>query len=309
MQLDHYITDLLYRYECVIIPGLGAFLTQNQSAGIDAATHSFNPPSKRLSFNQQLQTNDGLLANYISVVDNCSYELGLEKIRAYTKHAKQELHLGNTFTIENIGSLSLNKQGAIVFEPKSTLNFLTDSFGLSSFISTEISRISPKSTTEKPVILFTPEKRGALPFTKYAAIGLLALGLSGFGGMYYFSSQVHTHNIAEKQKANSILENQMQQATFVLDNVLPSLVVSVKKPVGNFHVIAGAFREENNALSRIEELKDKGFPARNLGVNKFGLHQVVYSSHLDKNEALTVLRNVKRTENADAWLLVEELNK
>ena len=309
MQLDHYITDLLYRYECVIIPGLGAFLTQNQSASINVTSYNFNPPSKRLSFNQQLQTNDGLLANYISVVENCSYELGLEKIRAYTKHAKQELHLGNTFTIENIGSLSLNMQDAIVFEPKNALNFLTDSFGLSSFISAELSRMQPISSTEKPVILFTPEKRVALPFTKYAAIGLLALGLSGFGGMYYFSSQVHTHNLAEKQKANSILENQMQQATFVLDNALPSLVVSVKKPVGNFHVIAGAFREENNALSRMEELKEKGFPAKTLGVNKFGLHQVVYSSHQDKNEALTVLREVKRTENADAWLLVEASNK
>ncbi len=309
MQLDHYIADLLYRYECVIIPGLGAFLTQNQSANIDAATHSFHPPSKRLSFNQQLQTNDGLLANYISVVENCSYEVGLEKIRAYTKHAKQELHLGNTITIKNIGSLSLNKQGAVVFDPKNTINFLTDSFGLSSFISAEISRNQTKSAIEKPVILFTPEKRVAFPFTKYAAIGLLALVLSGFGGMYYFSSQVHTHNIAEKQKASSILENQMQQATFVLDNALPSLVVSVKKPVGNFHVIAGAFREENNALSRMEELKEKGYPARNLGINKFGLHQVVYSSHIDKKEALDVLREVKRIENADAWLLVEELNK
>ena len=31
MQLATYISDLLYRYECVIIPGFGAFLTQYQS--------------------------------------------------------------------------------------------------------------------------------------------------------------------------------------------------------------------------------------------------------------------------------------
>ena len=35
MQITTYINDLLYRYECVIIPGFGALLTQYQSAKID----------------------------------------------------------------------------------------------------------------------------------------------------------------------------------------------------------------------------------------------------------------------------------
>ncbi len=307
MHLEKYITDLLYRYECVIIPGLGAFLTQNQSARIDSS-HNFYPPNKRLSFNQQLQTNDGLLANYIAVVDKCSFEIALEKIRKYVKLVKQDLHQGKEFGFENIGSLSLNKQNAIIFAPANSVNFLTDSFGLSSYTSAEINRISKKETDKKPVILFTPAKRMAIPYTKYAAIGLLVLGLSGFGGMYYFSSQVHEHNLAEKQKANSIVEDQIQQATFVIENPLPSLMVSVKKPVGNFHIIAGAFREEANSLKKITQLKEKGYPARTLGENRFGLHQVVYSSHPEKEEALTVLRNVQRTENADAWLLVQEID-
>ncbi|MBA3987479.1 MAG: SPOR domain-containing protein [Flavobacteriales bacterium] len=307
MHLEKYITDLLYRYECVIIPGLGAFLTQNQSARIDAA-HNFYPPNKSLAFNQQLQTNDGLLANYIAVVDKCTFEIALEKIRRYTKLVKQDLHEGKEFAIENIGSLSLNGQKAIVFSPANSLNFLTDSFGLSSYTSAEINRTTKKEPYEKPVILFTPEKRVAIPYGKYAAIGLLVLGLSGFGGMYYFSSQVHAHNLAEKQKATSIVEDQIQQATFVIDNPLPSLLVSVKKPIGNFHIIAGAFREEVNALTKIAQLKEKGFPARSLGENRFGLHQVVYSSHQEKEDALSVLRNVQRTENADAWLLVQEID-
>ncbi len=307
MHVEKYITDLLYRYECVIIPGLGAFLTQNQSARIDSA-HNFYPPNKRLSFNQQLQTNDGLLANYIAIVEKCSFEVALEKIRKYVKLVKQDLHQGKEYAVENIGFLSLNKQNAIVFAPANSLNFLTDSFGLSSYSSAEINRFSKKDTQDKPVILFTPEKRVSFPYTKYAAIGLLVLGLSGFGGMYYFSSQVHEHNLAEKQKATNLVEDQIQQATFIIENPLPSLLVSVKKPVGNFHIIAGAFREEANALTKITQLKEKGYAARSLGENRFGLHQVVYSSHPEKEEALSVLREVKRTENPDAWLLVQELD-
>ena len=46
MELETYISDLLYRYECVTIPEFGAFLTQRASATIDDATNTFYPPKK-----------------------------------------------------------------------------------------------------------------------------------------------------------------------------------------------------------------------------------------------------------------------
>ena len=78
MQLSPYIKDLLYRYECVIIPGFGAFLANYTSASIDADSSTFYPPGKTISFNRQLQTNDGLLANYVASVEGTSSELALQ---------------------------------------------------------------------------------------------------------------------------------------------------------------------------------------------------------------------------------------
>jgi len=69
MQLETYISDLLYRYDCVTVPELGAFLTNRVSAKVHESTHTFYPPKKLLSFNEQLQNNDGLLANYIAEVE------------------------------------------------------------------------------------------------------------------------------------------------------------------------------------------------------------------------------------------------
>ena len=57
MQFERYISDLLYRYECVIIPEFGAFLTQNVSAKVHESTNAFYPPKKALSFNEQLKNN------------------------------------------------------------------------------------------------------------------------------------------------------------------------------------------------------------------------------------------------------------
>ena len=91
MKLATYISDLLYRYECVIIPNFGGFVTNEISAKVNAFTHTFNAPSKQLTFNSHLQNNDGLLANYIANVANVSYSNAVEIINAEVKNWKLQL--------------------------------------------------------------------------------------------------------------------------------------------------------------------------------------------------------------------------
>ena len=40
----------------------------------------------------------------------------------------------------------------------------------------------------------------------------------------------------------------------------------------------------------------------------FGLHQVVYGSYSDSQEALSELRTVRQSDNREAWLLVKDLD-
>lgn len=308
MQLATYIKDLLYRYECVIIPGFGAFLTQNHSARIDSASHTFYPPGKTISFNRQLQTNDGILANYLASVENCSYELALQKIRNFTGSISLELSEGKTVTLQKIGDFFLNEEQTVQFAPISGENFNTASFGLSSFVSPPMERLEVVAEKHKSVVELHQEKtKTAYPFLRYAAIGLLVITLGGFGGLKVYEGQVEKHNFAEKQKADALLENQIQEATFLIDNPLPTLTIGIAKETGKYHIVAGAFRIENNAQKKIEQLSHKGFSARLIGKNRYGLHQVVYSSHSDRLEALQTLRKIKRSENKDAWLLVQEI--
>ena len=66
MNIEPYIAQLLYSYQCVTIPGFGAFLTEIQSAQLVESSNSFFPPKKMISFNAYLKNNDGLLANHIA---------------------------------------------------------------------------------------------------------------------------------------------------------------------------------------------------------------------------------------------------
>lgn len=309
MQLSIYITDLLYRYECVILPGFGAFLTQYRPASIDKDSNTFSPPSKVLSFNRQLQVNDGLLANYVASAEKCSYEMALRKVRDFVAHLNSELNAGKTITLKNIGEFSLNVEQSIQFEPVDNQNFSTSSFGLSSFVSPKISRQEEivSAEKEKSVIPLSPNERGTKPYLKYASIAAIAVFAIGFGGMKLYEGQVQKYNFAERQKANSLVENQIQQATFVIEDPLPALSLQLHKQIGKYHIVAGAFRMKENADKKLEQLRAKGYSPMNIGTTRYGLHQVVYASFADRIEAINKLHEIQQTENPDAWLLVQKM--
>jgi hypothetical protein len=312
MQLEIYISDLLYRYDCVIVPQFGAFLTHRVSAKLNETTHSFYPPKKALSFNEQLQTNDGLLANYIAEVEKVPYLVAVEKIAKQVKAIKSYLIEGETIELNNIGDLLLNEEGNINFEPSHHINYLTDAFGLSQFKTTQVTREVHKEiveAVEKVIpIAITPEKRKSRPYLKYAALGFIFLTVGGLVASNYYGDQIDNHNQIAQEEANEQLDAKVQEATFVITSPLPAATLQVEKMTGNYHIVAGAFRIKANSIKKVQQLKDKGFKARKIGVNRYGLHEVVYSSHTDRVEALQALKTIKRTHNREAWLLVKALD-
>ena len=127
--------------------------------------------------------------------------------------------------------------------------------------------------------------------------------------MKLYEGQVKDYNFAEKQKAESLVESQIQEATFIIDNPLPAVRVTIPKERGKYHIVAGAYRIEANSQKKMNQLTLKGFSPKSIGVNRYGLHQVIYSSYENRLEALKALRTIKTTENKDAWLLVKALDK
>ena len=309
MTIAAHISDLLYRYECVILPGFGAFLTQKRSAQYNEDAKVFFPPKKQVSFNSQLKKNDGLLANYIAGAEDIRYPEAVYRIEEYVRDLNLQLENEKQVFLENIGGFYLSSDNILQFEPLKEANFMAEAFGLSTIpaitVKREVLKKKVISLEEKAPIHFTPERRENYVL-KYAAIGLIALGLTGFAGLNIYSNQVSEHNVAEQQTAETQLQQKIQQATFVIDNPLPEITFTVIKQTGDYHVVAGAFRVEENAHQKVDELRAEGFKARYIGENKFKLHQVVYSSHQTREEALKVLRGVKGS-NDGAWLLVEEL--
>ena len=314
MHIETYISDLLYRYDCVTIPEFGAFLTKRVSAKIDESNHTFFPPKKVISFNEQLQHNDGLLASYIADSEKIPYEVAVQKISKQVKSIKSFLSEGETLSFSNIGDLVLNNDGKIVFEPSQNSNYLTEAFGLTEFKSSNVNREVYKQQVESledviPISI-TPESRASSktrPYLKYAAVALIALTVGGFAASSFYNNQIEAHNQIAQEQANEQLDVKVQEATFVIENPLPAATLKVDKQQGKYHIIAGAFRIEENSDKKVEQLQELGFKARRIGVNKYGLHEVVYSSYENSNDALAALRDIRQNYNKEAWLLVREI--
>lgn len=296
MKLEQIISDLLYRYECVVVPNFGAFVSNYKPTIFNEKNNTFHPPSKAISFNSNVLNNDALLANSLAGTLNCSYNEAIKSIAKSVTKWQLELQENKILELDKIGSFSLNNHNKLVFEPSNTTNYLTDSYGLNTLIASQINREGHSVVTTGTT---------ARPYLKYAAVFVIGLSAVGFGNRFYQNYKVD-QQIKFAQEQQQTLQNKIQTATFKISNPLPSITLKSTVIERNFHVVAGAFREPTNAERKLNMLKAKGFEAAIIGKNKWDLTQVVFGSYITKNEALKVLRTVRTNEAPDAWLLVEK---
>ena len=311
MNLEHYISQLLYRYQCVTIPGFGAFLTDIQSAQWHEASNGFYPPKKLISFNSFLKNNDGLLVNHVAQNEKISYESALASIENQVIKWKNDLQSANKISFKSIGEFNLNSEKNIVFTPYEQVNYLASSFGLTNLIAPSIKREVIEhvfdNVKEKEVIQLISDRNIGRTYFKYAAIIVLSLTCSGIMGLKLYQDKVATDTLIVQKEVQQQVQNTIQEATFVISNPLPSVTLSVKEENKPYHIVAGAFRIEANSNKKLQQLKELGYNAQRIGVNRYGLHQVVYESFETRKEAEKALFKIRKAHNRSAWMLVKSM--
>ena len=319
MKIEQYISQLLYRHQCVTVPGFGAFLTEIQSAHLHENTNSFYPPKKVISFNSNLKNNDGLLANHIAQIEKSNYEIAVDSIESEVIIWNSILQVNEKFTLKNIGELHLNSEKNIVFTPIENINYLKESFGLNSFVSPAIKREQTEHHIETAVKVDVPkyeapetiqlpsEVRSGRPYLRYAAILILGLGITATVGYKIYENQVAKETLLVETAVQKQVQTKIQEATFLLESPMPAVTLTVSEEKMLYHVVAGAFRNEQNAQNIYTDLLKSGFKARRIAPNKHGLYPVLYGSYATYGEAQQVMAEIQKANNPDAWLMVKAL--
>jgi len=151
MKIAKYVGDLLYDYECVVIPGLGGFITEDSSVSINEVTHNFSPPFRNIHFNIHLRANDGLLVNHVAQQEQIGYKTAKQRVDKFSFQCHNALDAGKKINFKNIGSIYYDSNRNIVFNQDCKSNYNSNSFGLNNLVSPVIRRTTDEEKIKKIV--------------------------------------------------------------------------------------------------------------------------------------------------------------
>lgn len=162
-ELSEIFGVLLLRNNCVVIPEFGGFVAKVVSAQINVSKGVITPPKKALSFNKNLNNNDGLLISTLAQEKNISFDEASLFVSEKVREIKSTLNKGERVHFQNVGFLFINKAGAIAFEQDRFFNLLLSSYGLSNvhFVAETKEKTETKSVDkEAKVIELIPTLEG-----------------------------------------------------------------------------------------------------------------------------------------------------
>lgn len=197
--IEIYISELVGNHDCVIVPGLGAFIAQPTSADIHPITHTFTAPGRTLGFNAQIKVNDGLLASEISVREGVTFNEANTSIDEFVKKITTSLSLYKHYNFTGIGRFFYNVEGKLEFEPDYLVNFSSESFGLTDFVFKPIDRNTydmNQNTHRKAKEVASKEsdkgeipKQKSNPLTKVLLVLMPLIVLIGAAGYVVYNQQ------------------------------------------------------------------------------------------------------------------------
>lgn len=270
MDITAFIRELLFSHDCVIVPGFGGFIGNYTPARIDKSTSTFYPPVKKISFNRNLNHNDGLLVGRISAVADINYGDARNLVEEFTASLRKKLERGEKVVFDNIGSFINNQEGNIQFEPATDVNYHLDSYGLESFQFMPIEGYDVRSRITRHLDKEPVRNASARKILLRAAviIPLLAVIVAIPFKLSLFKSKVETTNLnplasaefennktaVEEKVSSKPVESQAPSAA----NVNPEVVIPATNEE-SYYLITGSFRLKENAETQAGMLRKKGF--------------------------------------------------
>ena len=216
---------------------------------------------------------------------------------------KKALQENGLFSIKNVGNFSLNADKNLIFTPYDQTNYLTNSFGLSAFVSPVVKReifehkieALEENFEESEVIEFIPERRRTSAYLKYAAIFVLGLGLTGAVGYPVYQQQIANETIIVEKSVQKQVQNKIQGATFFIENPVPAVTLTVKEdqkcPITLWRALLEMKEMPKKKFEQLIQLKD--IKRSRIPQNKHGLFPVLYGSYTTFSEAEKLNRKFK----------------
>lgn len=111
-----HIEYLLRTHDCVILPGIGAFL-RTRRAALFHEDGSIEPPCVQICFNSSIVASDGLLAHSVGRRNKISFEEAAVMVSNAAEQCRNALSTTGEVAIGKLGLLTADNEGRISFRP------------------------------------------------------------------------------------------------------------------------------------------------------------------------------------------------
>jgi len=273
VDIKAFIRELLFGNDCVIVPGFGGFIGNFSPARVDENSGTFYPPVKKISFNRNLNHNDGLLISKISQATGINYGDARHMVGEFVSEIAGRLARGEKVVFDHIGTFVNNHENSVQFEPEANINYYPGSFGLEPFQllpvrDYDVRKRVMRHVSREPVRISSTRKnlwRAAI------VIPILALLIAIPLKTDRFNQRVETTSLnplvtAEFENNKKAID---EAVVIVPDSNITTVAEITPAPVErvlsapvetvNYAVITGSFKSEENALSHVESLKADGY--------------------------------------------------
>lgn len=334
--ISEQIRLLLFKNDCVVIPGLGGFILNHLPAAYDEKDKRFYPARALPFFNKQLQSNDGLLAAALVNQEKYDYNSALKEINRFVEQVKDTLSDKREYAMPGLGEFKQNQEGQITFFPDKNTNADRETYGLDSLKIEPL--VKPKQIQRKAMAPIRKKSIGWI--TMAASLALIILGgwiinnavdtpfgkqwgiLNPFGHSYHSNAPISNpeNDAAPEESANSP-EEEVDMTKDMPEAVTQAPEVDYTKNIETeqvqteefnpsasstdsvYYIVIGAFKNYKNAERLEKKIKHEGYSACTYQAQEGDWIRVCAERHTQRFEAEERLGFIRSSANSKAWIL------
>jgi len=293
-KIYQHIEKLLAQHDYVVVPNLGGFVVQTQSAII--LHDRITPPKSTVGFNPLMHHSDGLLAIEIAKTEGISYRLSIEKIEQEIEKIKEVLKNQKSVKFGHLGHLYINNDGNVLYSPNLNADFLPANFGISDIYYTQL---DTRRKEEPNRITFRLPSSQTF---KYAAAGMLVFGL------LFISPKVNDLRLSNQADFSTLIPV-LTDNNIVADSINHNKDSAISMNLSStdsakFHVIVASLPTLQIAEKYCKTLQDESFiEAHILAPSK--IYRVAIQSFSNRQAAIEYMEKLRLSDSQfeTAWVL------
>lgn len=299
-KINQHIEKLLAYHDYVVVPGLGGFVVQYQSAEIK--DDRVMAPRAAVGFNPLMLHSDGLLAIEVARAEEVSYRKAMEIIAEEVELFRTKILVEKSLKFGNLGYFNYDTDKSITFEPSEQLSFLPLNLGGHDL---KISQLKKDHKGQNKYIKLIPKVRSF----KYAAAAVILFGMLTISNRvsdtrkYDSAEMLSLPEMTLKSIEADIKQNESLEIVAELTGNEKSIVEAESY---QFHVVVASLRTQKSAETYCKTLLDDNFTEAHI-LNSAKLYKVILQSFEVKDEAITFMENLRKTDSRfeTAWVMCD----